>query len=229
MAPTCLLPRKALAALVSGGLDSAIMLAEYVRDTVVHPIYVRCGLAWEEAELAHARQFLAALHLSGVKPLQVLQLPVEDLYTNHWSLTGEGVPGTDTPDEAVFLPGRNVLLLAKAFLWCHLHGVTTLALAPLENNPFPDATPAFFARFQDAANQAVQGSIRILIPYRGLTKVDVLRRGRHLPLQFTFSCIRPVQGRHCGICNKCAERRRAFDAAGIPDPTVYVTEELSSS
>jgi len=48
----------------------------------------------------------------------------------------------DTPDDAVFLPGRNVLLLSKAMLWCHLHGVEEVALAPLESNPFPDATPA---------------------------------------------------------------------------------------
>ena len=127
----------------------------------------------------------------------------------------------DTPDEAVFLPGRNVLLLAKALLWCHLHEVPVVAMALLEANPFPDATPAFFRRFADAVNLAVDGTVTVVCPYAGLHKTDVLRRGRGLPLEWTFSCIRPISGRHCGACNKCAERKRGFADAGLPDPTAY--------
>jgi len=149
---------------------------------------------------------------------------VADLYGEHWSVTGRGVPGAETPDEAVFLPGRNVLLLAKAILWCHLRGVPAVALAPLESNPFPDATPAFFTAYQDVVNRAVGGSVRVLRPYLGLGKTEVMRRGRELPLGLTFSCIRPAGGRHCGACNKCAERRRAFAEAGLADPTAYDRE-----
>ena len=94
----------------------------------------------------------------------------------------------------MFLPGRNVLLLSKAMLWCHLHGVPEVALAPLESNPFPDATPAFFAAFEAVVNQAVGGRVRVLQPYLNLHKADVLRRGRDLPLELTFSCIRPRDG-----------------------------------
>ena len=46
-------------------------------------------------------------------------------------------------------------------------------------------------------------------------------RGRGMPLGETFSCLRPVGGRHCGRCNKCAERRAGFGAAGMTDPTEY--------
>ena len=99
-----------------------------------------------------------------------------------------------------------------------------VALAPLESNPFPDATPAFFTAYQEVVNQAVGGSVRVLRPYLGLHKTDVMRRGRGLPLGLTFSCIRPVEGRHCGRCNKCAERRRAFADAAVPDPTEYHRE-----
>jgi 7-cyano-7-deazaguanine synthase len=211
-----------LAVLVSGGADSAILLGESLgKNSAVYPLYVRCGLYWEAVELEHLRGFLAALATPALQPLVVLELPVSDLYASHWSLTGQGVPGADTPDDAVFLPGRNVLLLAKALLWCHLHTVPAVALAPLEGNPFPDATPAFFQAYQDIVNRAVGGAVRTLQPYRGLSKAEVLRRGRHLPLERTFSCIRPVGGRHCGTCNKCSERRQAFAAAGIPDPTPY--------
>ncbi len=119
-------------------------------------------------------------------------------------MTGENVPDAESPDQAVYLPGRNVLLLGKAMIWCHLNHVPALALAPLSANPFPDATPEFFDAFQDAVNLAVEGKVRIIWPYLHLSKAELLQRGRHLPLQFTFSCIRPVEGRHCGACNKCA-------------------------
>ena len=59
-------------------------------------------------------------------------------------------------------------------------------------------------------------------PLAGVTKGEVVRRGAGLPLELTFSCLSPTADhRHCGMCNKCAERRRGFAAAGVPDPTVY--------
>jgi 7-cyano-7-deazaguanine synthase len=217
--------RQPIAVLVSGGLDSAILLAECLRAySAVHPLYVRNGLAWEDAELHHLRHFLDAVRTPRLQPLRVFELPVADLYGDHWSLTGQNVPDADSPDEAVFLPGRNVLLLSKAILWCHLHGVGAVTLAPLGSNPFPDATPAFFAAFQDVLNRAVGGNVRVLRPYAELSKVEVMHRGRGLPLERTFSCIRPVAGRHCGRCNKCAERRRAFADAGMADGTEYDAE-----
>jgi 7-cyano-7-deazaguanine synthase len=216
----------ALAVLASGGLDSAVLVGEALQThAAVHPIYVRTGLYWEAVELHCLRRFLEALARPALRPLQVLDLPVSDLYHDHWSITGRDVPHHDTPDAAVYLPGRNVLLLSKAMLWCHLHGVPALALAVLKGNPFPDATPAFFAAFQETFNRAVGGNVRIEQPYADLGKVEVVRRGRDLPLALTFSCLRPVAGRHCGRCNKCAERRRAFAAAGVPDDSAYVAEE----
>jgi len=211
-----------LAVLVSGGLDSAILLAESAsRHPAVHPIYVRFGLAWEDVELAYLRKFLAAVTAPALRPLVVLDQPVKDVYDDHWSISGENVPGAETPDAAVYLPGRNVLLLAKAVLWCHLHSVPAVALAPLESNPFPDATPEFFADLERVLNLAIEGHVRLFQPYLGQHKVDVLRRGRSFPLEYTFSCIRPRDGLHCGSCNKCAERQRGFADAGLTDPTTY--------
>jgi 7-cyano-7-deazaguanine synthase len=219
-----------LAVLVSGGLDSAILLAESLHQyPAVWPLYVQFGLFWEQTELQHLHRFLDAIRTPTLRTLTMLTLPVADLYGEHWSLTGIGVPAAGTPDAAVYLPGRNVLLLAKAMLWCHLHGVPTLALAPLESNPFPDATPAFFAAYEAIVNQAIRGAVQVVQPYLGLHKEAVLQRGRHLPLQWTFSCMRPIDGQHCGACNKCAERRNAFLRAGCPDPTVYHREEECSA
>jgi 7-cyano-7-deazaguanine synthase len=211
-----------LAILVSGGLDSAILVGEEVaRRPFVVPIYVRFGLRWEEVELTYLRRFLADLQATSLRPLVVLEMPIRDVYGNHWSMTGESVPDADSPDEAVFLPGRNALLLVKSLLWCHLHSVPEIALAPLESNPFPDATPSFFEGFSGAVNQGVGGAVRVVLPYAGIHKEQVLQRGTHLPLQHTFSCIQPRDGLHCGRCNKCAERQKGFRAAGMVDPTFY--------
>jgi 7-cyano-7-deazaguanine synthase len=75
----------------------------------------------------------------------------------------------------------------------------------------------------------VNGSVRVRWPFAGLAKAEVLRLGRDLPLRHTFSCIRPAGGRHCGRCNKCAERRRGFVAAGLSDPTEYDREPTCSA
>ena len=215
-----------IAILVSGGIDSAVLLGEAVRCggyESVHPLVIRQGLAWEEAEQTHLRHFVEAIAGPTLRPIQVLEQPVDDLYGEHWSLDGRGVPDADSPDDAVKLPGRNVLLLAKPLIWCRLRGVEAVALAILKGNPFADATPAFFGAFGAAVGLAIGGAVRIERPYAGLDKVEVLRRGRGLPLEWTFSCIDPRRGQHCGACNKCAERRRAFDEAAIIDPTDYAS------
>ena len=214
--------KTALAVLTSGGLDSSILLGEAIRHhQAVYPLYLRTGLHWEQVELRWLRRYLKALDCRSLKPLEVLDLPVTDLYGKHWSITGKNVPHEATQDEAVYLPGRNVLLLAKGMLWCHLHRVPALALGHLGSNPFPDATPEFILAYQRIVNEATGARVSIERPYFGLRKTDVMRRGRGLPLELTFSCIQPFGGKHCGRCNKCAERRRAFSEVGMPDPTHY--------
>ncbi|MBM3993798.1 MAG: 7-cyano-7-deazaguanine synthase [Planctomycetes bacterium] len=211
-----------LAVLISGGLDSAILLGDVLRRTLaVFPIYIRCGLSWEAVEFAYLERYLDALRCPGLKPLTVLAQPIADVYGPHWSITGRDVPDADTPDDAVFLPGRNVLLLAKSLLWCHLHRVPALALGSLQTNPFPDATPEFFAGFQNLLNQAMQGRVEVCLPFGGMKKTAVLKLGAELPLEHTLSCIAPVGALHCGRCNKCAERRHAFADAGMADRTRY--------
>jgi 7-cyano-7-deazaguanine synthase len=215
-------PMPTLAVLISGGLDSAILLGDALRHhPSVVPIYMRCGLSWEAVEFAHLERYLAALRSPALQPLVILDESIAEVYGPHWSITGKDVPDAASPDEAVFLPGRNVLLLAKSLLWCHLHKVPAIALGSLQTNPFPDATPAFFRGMQDLVNQAMQGSVEVRLPFGGMKKTAVMRLGQGLPLEHTFSCIAPVDGLHCGRCNKCAERQHAFADAGMSDPTHY--------
>lgn len=211
-----------VAVLTSGGADSAILAAQLAaQGSRVFPIYVRFGLAWEETEHDHLVRFLAALPPPRPEPVVVLANPVADVYGAHWSVTGEQVPGDETPDEAVYLPGRNLLLLGKASVWCALHDVGTIALGTLAANPFPDADPEFFAGFSALASRALGHELRVVTPFAGRTKSEVLGSGRSLPIELTFSCIDPRQGRHCGRCNKCAEREKAFAELGMADLTEY--------
>jgi 7-cyano-7-deazaguanine synthase len=207
--------------LASGGLDSAVALAEAAREGPVAPVFVRSGLVWEPAEMYWLERFLQTI---GAPGLVVLDLPVEDLYGDHWSLTGEEPPGAESPDEAVYLPGRNLLLLSKAGVWAAEAGCAAIVMGPLAANPFPDGTRAFFDAMGVAIGLAMGrgGPLPIETPLAGLTKAEVVLRAAGLPVELTFSCLAPTPDhRHCGACNKCAERRKGFAEAGVPDPTEY--------
>ncbi len=216
-----------VAVLFSGGVDSAVLTAELESQFPrIQPFYIRCGMLWEEAELVYAHQFLSLLNRKCFQPLKVFDLPLIDLIPNHWSFTGNAIPDHTTPDEAVYLPGRNLLLLAKTGLWCRMNDIETIALGILDSNPFPDGTDTFFQSFQHTLNQALPGSLSIITPFAGMTKTEVLQRGAHLPLGSTFSCINPSHSQHCGECNKCEERRQAFHKAKLHDPTNYINNPL---
>lgn len=223
-------PKSPVGLLVSGGLDSGILLCQLFKQGIdAQPFYVRCGLAWESVELTAVRRLLAAVSPEGARGLVVFEMPMGDVYGDHWSITAHDTPDALTPDEAVYLPGRNALLLLKAALWCQLNGIGQIALGPLASNPFPDATPAFFATFERMLAEATGGHVAIWRPLAELHKDAVMRLGAGFPLELTFSCIDPAGERHCGRCNKCHERRLAFASAGLVDPTDYANGPLLST
>ncbi|MGI8980847.1 MAG: 7-cyano-7-deazaguanine synthase [Pirellulaceae bacterium] len=209
--------------LASGGLDSSILLAHLLgQGHRVQPFYIRKGLYWQEHELAGLRLFLQAIATPALLELVMLELPLADLYSaGHWSLTGKDAPAHDAPDEAVYLPGRNALLLVKAAVWCQLHGIEQLALAPLGTSPFEDAGAQFLSDFESALNRGAMRRVQFLSPFGKMNKQQVMLLGAKLPLELTFSCISPINGLHCGSCNKCAERQAAFRVAAIHDHTPY--------
>ncbi len=217
---------RATAVLLSAGLDSAVLAASEARTSRVHPIYVAAGLAWEGAELRALERLLDAPPLAGrLAPLARLDFTVHDLYpATHWALRGEA-PGFDTPDEDVYLTGRNVVLLAKAAIYCAQRGLPRIAIGPLAGNPFPDATHEFFEAMAHALSLGLAHELEVAAPFVEKTKADVVRLGVELgvPLAMTLSCMSPRNGLHCGRCSKCRERRDAFHEAGISDPTAYAT------
>jgi 7-cyano-7-deazaguanine synthase len=213
-----------LAVLFSGGLDSSILVAHLLgQGRQVVPVYVNSGLFWQQAELDSAGRFLTAIGTADLAAMAVLELPLADLYAQHWSITGAGVPQADDPDEAVYLPGRNPLLMVKAHVWCRLNRLEQLALGTLDTNPFADASEQFFSDFGASMDRAVGSRVRIVRPFAQLDKRAVMNLGRDFPLELTFSCLAPRSGLHCGRCNKCAERQRAFSLIELSDPTAYAT------
>ncbi len=216
------------AVLLSAGLDSAVLAASEARGSRVQPIYVSAGLAWETQELEALDRLLATPAFASLAPLAHLTFTVRDLYPpTHWALRGQP-PAFDTPDEDVYLTGRNVILLSKASIYCAQHRIGRIALGPLAGNPFPDATPAFFEAMARAMSLGLAHDIRIDAPFAAKEKSDVIALGIELgvPLQLTLSCMNPREGLHCGMCSKCRERRDAFNEAGIDDPTRYAVQPI---
>lgn len=215
--------------LLSGGLDSAVLLSIVGQTDEITPVHVRCGYAWELAEAHYIdRLLLSGGIMAKFKPLQIVHVDMRDvLPEGHWALTGI-VPAYATADEAVYLDGRNITLLSKAAVLAAKLKIRKIAMGLLKGNPFPDATPAFLTAMSRALTLGLAHDIQIQTPLSTWTKADVVREAKRvaLPFDLTLSCMGPIGGQHCGRCSKCRERHEAFVAAGVPDPTTYLYREL---
>jgi len=216
--------KKAIAVLSSGGLDSSVLLADLAKNALVYPLYVRAGLSWENEEYTALQAFIGALNNSNIQAITALDLPVQALYVNHWSTSGSHIPKKHDPDSKTFLPGRNILLLSLAAVWCSLHEVHEIAIGTLRGNTFHDATADFFRQLGKTLSNGLDFQIEIRAPYReNYEKEDLIKHFPNLPLQLSMTCMAPKNGKHCGRCNKCGQRQAGFKAAGIKDLTTYVT------
>jgi 7-cyano-7-deazaguanine synthase len=217
------------AVLFSSGLDSAVLLAHAAQQGVVQPIYVSVGLAWEAEELAMAARLLDPPGLAGkVLPIVTLHRDMRDVYPpSHWAIRGEP-PGFDTPDEDVYLEGRNIILLTKAAVFMARASLSRVLIGLLAGNPFPDASPEFLRAMERSLSIGLGAPMTIETPFSTLHKADVIKRGRALnvPFELTLSCMRPANGLHCGQCSKCRERRDAFIEAEVEDPTAYAVKPV---
>lgn len=216
------------AVLVSGGLDSAVLLARELEGSPegrsapgdvqrgAQPIHVRTGMAWDDAEARTIARLLAAPPFAGrVAPVITLTVDMREVYPpSHWAVTGTP-PAYDTPDRAVYLEGRNIVLISKAATLCARLKINRLALGALAGNPFPDATTEFFDAMSHTLSLGLAHPLKVAAPLAALHKTDVIRLGRQLgvPLNLTLSCMNPQAGdRPCGRCSKCRERDQAFSS-----------------
>ena len=217
---------KTQAVLFSGGLDSAVLLAHALRQGPVQPLYVSVGLAWETQERTAAEAVLATVASADVRPLVTLHADMHDVYpATHWAIQGTA-PAYDTPDEDVYIEGRNIVLLAKASVFMARASIRRVLLGPLAGNPFPDASAEFFAAMAHALSIGLHSPIEIETPFATMHKADVIRLGASLGVKMerSLSCMQPIAGRHCGRCSKCRERIEGFREAGVEDRTIYAVE-----
>ncbi len=213
----------AVCVLFSGGVESAYLL-HLARENPgdVHPVYVRSGYRWEDVEVEFARSYL---DIVDAPQLDVLEAPADDVDGESWAFTGD-VPGPDD-DGGHYLHGRNVLAFSKAAVYCSVEDIHEIHQGALASNDFPDGTREFDDAFERALSIGLDHDVEFRRPLSDFVKHEVIARAvddADLPLEHTFSCLDPVEGRHCGRCLKCHDRRMGFEEAGVSDSTEYVNE-----
>lgn len=230
--------RKPAVVLVSGGMDSAVVLA-IAREAGfdVHALSVRYGQR-HTSELDAASRVAAALGAVAHKTVTVdlrsiggssltadIDVPTDD--DGHE--IGVGIPST-------YVPARNTIMLSVALGWSEVLGGTDLfcGVNAVDYSGYPDCRPEFIDGFEQLANLAtkagVEGSrFRVHAPLMRMSKADIVREGLRLGVDFaqTVSCYQAdADGRACRHCDACRLRAQGFDEAGVPDPTRYVDEPI---
>ncbi|TVS11354.1 MAG: 7-cyano-7-deazaguanine synthase QueC [Wenzhouxiangella sp.] len=214
--------------LLSGGLDSATVLAEAVDGGFVcHTLAVDYGQR-HRAELDAAarvsRDLGAVSHkvvavdlraIGGSALTDEIEVPTEP---------GEGIPVT-------YVPARNTLMLSLALGYAEVLEAEDLFIGvnAVDYSGYPDCRPEFIAAFESLAVLATRagvegGGLRVHTPLIDLKKSEIVRRGTDLGVDYarTVSCYQAdAQGRACGRCDSCRLRRQGFIEAGIADPTRY--------
>jgi len=220
---------KKAVALVSGGMDSAVVLAiAREQGFAVHALSVRYGQR-HTSELEAADRVARALGAVAHKTVDVdLRSIGGSALTDDIEVPeagGAGIPAT-------YVPARNTIMLSMALGWAEVLGAADIfcGVNAVDYSGYPDCRPEFIAAFEALANLAtkagVEGAgIRIHAPLMRMGKDDIVREGLRLGVDFgqTVSCYRAdAAGLACGQCDACQLRAAGFDAAGVADPTRYV-------
>ena len=222
--------------LVSGGMDSAVVLAiAKEAGFAPHALSVRYGQR-HTSELDAAARVAQSLGAVVHKTVNVdlrsiggsaltdeeIQIPTDA--DGH--VIGQGIPST-------YVPARNTIMLSVALGWAEVLGSTDLfcGVNAVDYSGYPDCRPEFVAGFEALANLAtkagVEGSrFRVHAPLMRMSKADIAREGLRLGVDFaqTVSCYQAdADGRACGHCDACRLRAQGFAEAGMADPTRYAS------
>jgi 7-cyano-7-deazaguanine synthase len=215
--------------LVSGGLDSATVLAAARADGFAcHALSFAYGQR-HAAELAAARSVAETL---GAVEHRVVPIDLSAFGGSALTDLSLAVPEAPTAGIPItYVPARNTVFLALALAWAEVLGARDIFIGvnAVDYSGYPDCRPAFIDAFQQLANVATKAGVegdafRIHAPLLHLTKADIIRRGMRLGVDFsrTVSCYQAdAAGQACGRCDSCRLRREGFGAAGVLDPTRY--------
>ncbi|MGQ0503277.1 MAG: 7-cyano-7-deazaguanine synthase QueC [Panacagrimonas sp.] len=221
--------KKKAVVLLSGGLDSATVLAIAVSEGFqVYTLSVAYGQR-------HSAELTAAAALSSRLGAVEHRLMHIDLHTLGGSaLTDTTIPVPESITHGVpitYVPARNTLFLSLALGWAEVldaHDVF-IGVNAVDYSGYPDCRPAFIDAFQTLASLATRAGIEghplhVHAPLIHWSKAQIVKTGTELGVDFstTVSCYQASdQGEACGRCDSCRLRAEGFAAAGIEDPTRY--------
>ena len=221
--------------LVSGGLDSATTLAiarnEELETYALSFAYGQRHQVEVEAARRVARSLGAAEHRVTEIDLRAfggsaLTDEIDVPKNRNVARIGSGIPIT-------YVPARNTIFLSYALAWAEVLEARDIFIGvnALDYGGYPDCRPEFIDRFEKLANVATRAgvsgdSFRIRTPLIAMTKVEIIKRGAELNVDFslTHSCYDPQgDGIACGECDSCQLRLKGFADAGLSDPIAYAT------
>jgi 7-cyano-7-deazaguanine synthase len=212
--------------LLSGGMDSCVCAALAARDHEAAAVHVSYGQRTEERE---RQSFLAICQ--RLKIHDKLMVRNEAFRAIGGSaLTDEGidVPSAEELGHGVpvtYVPFRNAHFLSVAVSWAEVLGAEKVYIGAVEpdSSGYPDCRPAYYEAFNQVVKMGTkEGRIEIVTPLIAMRKAEIVRLGLELgaPLDLTWSCY-SREDEACGVCDSCALRLRAFEAAGVKDPIPY--------
>ncbi|MGO9776964.1 MAG: 7-cyano-7-deazaguanine synthase QueC [Terracidiphilus sp.] len=226
--------RKRAVVLLSGGLDSATVLAIARSEGYdLHALSFSYGQR-HIVELDAARRVAASI---GVADHRIAKIGLRVFGGS--ALTGDfAVPKRRTADEMshdipiTYVPARNTIFLSFALAWAEVLASSDIFIGvnALDYSGYPDCRPEFIEAFEKMANLAtkagVEGRQRLTIhtPLIALTKAEIIAKGIALGVDYglTSSCYDPAPtGAPCGECDSCLLRRKGFRENGIEDPLAY--------
>ncbi|GAB4171205.1 MAG: 7-cyano-7-deazaguanine synthase QueC [Rhodocyclaceae bacterium] len=223
--------------LVSGGLDSATVLAIARRDGyAAHALTVDYGQR-HGSELDAASRVCRAL---GVAEQRLIRVDLAGFGGSALTDARIAVPvgGAGAGIPLTYVPARNTILLSLALAWAEVLAANDLFIGvnAVDYSGYPDCRPEYVAAFEAMANLATRAAVEgarltVHAPLLALSKAEIIRCGTALGLDYglTVSCYQAdAEGRACGLCEACRLRRAGFEEAGIPDPTRYRTRQGSA-
>ncbi len=221
--------RRRAVVLLSGGLDSATVLA-VARDAgfACHALSFDYGQR-HQAELEAARRIAQAL---GAQEHRILPLGLDQFGGS--ALTDPELAVPEAPTEGIpitYVPARNTVFLALAAAWAEVLGAQDIFIGvnAVDYSGYPDCRPEFITAFQRALDLGTRAGVEgrgfeIHTPLIRLSKAEIVRLGTRLGVDYalTVSCYAAdAAGRACGRCDACRLRAKGFAEAGLPDPTRY--------
>jgi 7-cyano-7-deazaguanine synthase len=221
-------PKRAVV-LLSGGLDSATVLAiARARGFECYALSVHYGQR-HDAELAAARQIASALN---AREHRIMGVDLAGIGGSALTDPSMAIPESPTAGIPItYVPARNTLMLSLALGWAEVVDAADIFVGvnAVDYSGYPDCRPEFIAAFENLARLATKAGVEgaqfnIQAPLIDMAKADIIRAGTKLGVDYTMtvSCYQAApDGAACGKCDSCRLRAAGFAAVGIPDPTRY--------